>query len=607
MIDQGLRQPDKKNGKGFYFAYGGDFGEKVHDRQFCCNVSSVLHLLPHVQKSRLVSVLASLPYLIKLRRQQGLFSPDREPHPSVTECKYLMQPVEISQPVPATDKTIRLAISKTSSGDITLKFKNRYVFQDLSHLAWTWELISNRSTEPVATGSMALLGDMECEIVSINMDDSIEKIRNLENTKTTKLGNSYYLNIRGALHDATVWAEAGHTLVTEQFPVEFFFDKQTMATEKSWVFGPVGQTTSLAVSQNKSRIIVSRQIGKDVNPHVEICKKTGAIVSILSPKGDNLLAPNHSMVPQYTRATTDNDRGGMELMLSFHFPDSGLDKVWTKVYGVATYSYQFRWNMVGLNQTKPPRLDCQGTTVQDTPDNHKVTVEATLSITRHDNNQKELIRQKIVYVVYMDGRILVSTHVMPRRALKECLSLPRVGMSLALDKSLYHIQYFGRGPVENYDDRKAAAHMGVHETTPKDMAYHYIFPSENGNRSDCEWVALRNARGEGVCFAADGHTAAGSRSSFHFSAQLHNTSELHEATHTCDLEHRENGEHPVFVNLDHKLMGVGGDVRYVHMVRSIFFRHCMDMSPCHILIPAYCCDLSNPSSVASFFHCIVLN
>ena len=39
MIDQGLRQPDKKNGKGFYFAYGGDFGETIHDRQFCCNVS----------------------------------------------------------------------------------------------------------------------------------------------------------------------------------------------------------------------------------------------------------------------------------------------------------------------------------------------------------------------------------------------------------------------------------------------------------------------------------------------------------------------------------------------------------------------------------------
>ena len=41
MIDQGLRQADKKNGKGYYFAYGGDFGEKIHDRQFCCNVSDL--------------------------------------------------------------------------------------------------------------------------------------------------------------------------------------------------------------------------------------------------------------------------------------------------------------------------------------------------------------------------------------------------------------------------------------------------------------------------------------------------------------------------------------------------------------------------------------
>jgi len=47
MIDQGLRQPDTKNGKGFYFAYGGDFGETLHDRQFCINVSKYCPILFH--------------------------------------------------------------------------------------------------------------------------------------------------------------------------------------------------------------------------------------------------------------------------------------------------------------------------------------------------------------------------------------------------------------------------------------------------------------------------------------------------------------------------------------------------------------------------------
>lgn len=409
-----------------------------------------------------------------------------------------------------------------------------------------------------------VLGDVQNESVSINLDSAIKKIRDLEKTKTTKHGNSYYLNIHGALRDATVWADAGHVLVTEQFAVEFFFDKETMTVKKSWVFDPIGKNTTLFVSADNSKITVFRHVGPHINPHVAICKETGSILSIMSPKGNNLLAPNHRMVPQYTRATTDNDRGGMERMLNFLFPDSGLEELWTRFYGVGTYSYHFRWEMVGLDQSKPPHLSCVGTKVSESADQHKVDIEAIVSITKHGSKQKkELIRQKIVYHIYMDGRVRVSSHVIPRPALKECLSIPRVGMCLALEKSLYDIQYFGRGPFENYDDRKTAARMGVHKTTPKDLAYHYIFPSENGNRSDCEWVALRNASGEGVCFAAHRHNMeSGKRSSFHFSALLHDSSEYHHATHTCDLEHRENGEHPIYVNLDHKLMGLGGDVRY---------------------------------------------
>lgn len=530
MIDQGLRQPDTKNGKGFYFAYGGDFGEKIHDRQFCCN---------------------------------GLFSPDREPHPSVAECKYLMQPVEISLPIRSLDKTIRVAVSKTSTGDITLKFKNRYAFRDLSHLSWTWELTSNRSSAALATGSIKVLGDLDSEeSVDINLDDAIQTIRNLEKTKTTKRGNSYYLNVSGSLIGSTVWAKAGHTLVTEQFPVDFFFDKEAMTYKKSWIFDPVGQNT-LFVSQDDDKITIFRHVGTNVNPHVEICKKTGAVLSVMSQSGTNLLASEKPMVPQYTRASTDNDRGGMELFLSFLYPDSGLDELWTKWYGVELFSYHFRWKMVGVDQEKPPEIGCKGSKIKETTDKQKVDIEAIVSITRNGSSNVELIRQKIIYHIFIDGRVRVSTHVIPRPALKDCHSLPRVGMSLALDKSLHNVQYFGRGPFENYDDRKAAARMGVFDTTPKDMSYHYIYPAENGNRSDCEWVALRNAAGEGICFAAHGREeSSGNRSTLHFSALLHTPEEYHAAKHTCDLEHRDNGEHPIYVNLDHKLMGVAGDVSW---------------------------------------------
>ena len=87
------------------------------------------------------------------------------------------------------------------------------------------------------------------------------------------------------------------------------------------------------------------------------------------------------------------------------------------------------------------------------------------------------------------------------------------------------------------------------------MGYDYIVPSENGNRSDCKWVAFGSDNG-GVLIRPN-HK----QESFCFSALLHDGKELHRARHTIDLDVRKDGAHPIHVNLDHKLMGVGGDVR----------------------------------------------
>ena len=90
------------------------------------------------------------------------------------------------------------------------------------------------------------------------------------------------------------------------------------------------------------------------------------------------------------------------------------------------------------------------------------------------------------------------------------------------------------------------------------MGYDYIVPSENGNRSDVEWIAFRPTDGggkTGMMLLAD------PGSNFCFSTLLYSANEIHDALHTCDLEPRKNGVHPIHVNIDHRIMGVGGDVR----------------------------------------------
>jgi len=147
---------------------------------------------------------------------------------------------------------------------------------------------------------------------------------------------------------------------------------------------------------------------------------------------------------------------------------------------------------------------------------------------------------------------------MPDKLLHSLPSLPRIGFSFVLCPTLFAISYFGRGPFENYPDRKSAAHLGQWTTAPLEMHEEYIVPSENGNRTDCWWVTFLDNEGSGMMITSNDEQVP-----FCFSASLWSQEELHKAKHTIDLESRSNGKSSIYVNIDHALMGVGGYVGYV--------------------------------------------
>ena len=190
----------------------------------------------------------------------------------------------------------------------------------------------------------------------------------------------------------------------------------------------------------------------------------------------------------------------------------------------------------------------------------QVHIETECGIERHGSSD-ELFRQNIHYMVYSDGRIHMKNHVIPRTSIHKIPSLPRVGLSLKLDSSLFNVQYYGRGPHENYPDRKAGSEMGVWSTTTKENDFQYIVPGENGSKSDCQWVAFRVRIGNGICVVSSSEQNGGAPAEVSFSASLYSQEEFHFATLTCNLPIRAKGDFPVHVNIDHKMMGVGGDVR----------------------------------------------
>ena len=97
---------------------------------------------------------------------------------------------------------------------------------------------------------------------------------------------------------------------------------------------------------------------------------------------------------------------------------------------------------------------------------------------------------KIVYSLKSDGRIKVEMDYQPTAA--DLPLMPKFGMRMRLPADFTKIRYYGRGPWENYPDRKRSAFLGVYETTLQDYETEYVHPQDNGNRCDIRWFEIGN-------------------------------------------------------------------------------------------------------------------
>ena len=102
------------------------------------------------------------------------------------------------------------------------------------------------------------------------------------------------------------------------------------------------------------------------------------------------------------------------------------------------------------------------------------------------------------FLVYPDGAVLVKNRL---KALKgKYPLLMRVGTNLELNKAFDRIHWYGRGPWENYRDRKSASLVGIYKQQLKDQYFPYARPQESGNKADVRWVNFTNAKGRGIRF-----------------------------------------------------------------------------------------------------------
>jgi beta-galactosidase len=125
------------------------------------------------------------------------------------------------------------------------------------------------------------------------------------------------------------------------------------------------------------------------------------------------------------------------------------------------------------------------------------------------------------------------------------LWFPRIGITLTLDKSLNRVNWYGRGPQENYPDRKSGYRTGIYHSTVQDMYEPYLLPQDYGLRTDNRWVRMTDDKGQGLQFSSD--------ELFNFNAYPFSTDHLTKAVYTYQLKEQDG----VTFNLDYLTFGVG--------------------------------------------------
>ena len=325
----------------------------------------------------------------------------------------------------------------TEPVDITqgkLRIRNEYFFRDLSNYVMDWTLLCD--------GRVVRSGQVEQ--ISCAPQGTVEV--------TLPLGNcdgagEYLLNVDYKLKNAEPLMQKGQTVAYQQLTVK----PGTLALQDA-----TAKLPSLKVKDSKRDTLLS--VTNDA-VNIQFNKVSGFMVRY-TVADRQLLGEGGVLRPNFWRALTDNDMGGQ-------FQKD--NKVWKNpTLNLVTFHAE---------KVKKPQPCVVVTAVYDMPD-----VKAQLTLTYHISG---------------DGRIKVVEQLKTDKDAKQP-DMARFGMVMQLPYEMERSAYYGRGPIENYGDRKLSQRIGIYNQTVDEQFYPYIRPQENGLKSDVRWWNQTTAQGKGM-------------------------------------------------------------------------------------------------------------
>ncbi len=326
-----------------------------------------------------------------------------------------------------------------------LRIRNEYFFRNLDNYQMDWTLL--RDGKVVKTGQVSEINCAPQSTVEV----------------TVPLGScdgagEYLLNVDYKLKNAEPLMEAGQTVAYQQMMVKEGVRRQETGVRRQESGG--GRLPSLKVKDGKRDSLMT--ISSDAVA-IQFDKRTGYMVTY-TVDGQQLLGDGGVLRPNFWRAMTDNELGGQ-----FH----QTSKVWRNpVLNLTTLQ---------VEKVKKPQPGVEVTARYDMPD-----VKAQLTLT---------------YQISGDGTVKVVEEMKTDTASKQPW-MPRFGMVMQLPYDMDRSEYYGRGPIENYGDRKLSQRIGIYSQTADEQFYPYIRPQETGTKTDIRWWNQTTVAGKGMHIVA---------------------------------------------------------------------------------------------------------
>ena len=378
------------------------------------------------------------------------------------------------------------------TGEVSVHNEN--FFRDLSNYALAWSL--EEDGVETQNGTIADLDVPAQQTKNFTIPYDKSKIK----------GKEVFLNIDFRLKEAEPLLTAGQVMAYAQLPV---VTKQACSGDCSKMLAQGNGKKKMKLAAKKDNVIAVTT----PNLTFKIDRSTG-LISEYAYNGKSLLGEGGTLKPNFWRAPTDNDMG------------AGLQKKFKA------------W--------KNPQMNLKNIDVKKDKKTNSVTILTSFDMPEVQG------QMDITYVVFANTGAVKVTEDFKATEGAKVSDMFRFGMLMQMPYTMEKSNYYGRGPIENYSDRKDCMRIGVYSDDADNQYFPYIRPQESGTKSDIRWWKQTDATGMGLQVKSCTPFYA---SAIHFDTEELDDGDDKEQRHSFDLKKSK------FTNLflDSAHMGVGGE------------------------------------------------